>query len=574
MKQSVLKRILLTALSSIIVFVGAANIATAGELNESGWTTSDFSDREMTAGNCSVQIEDEKSVYLSHSMTSSGSAPGAWLMRESEFDDNYSIVCDISGVATDAYFESMLGIVFWSNAETGEYLEALLYQCDSVEGSWAEWENPSIQIRIFGALKQNGILMYIDNGNGWRIIGDMTSAGNYTSFGLKNGDSYTYTNKMTITKNGTDVTVKVNNKIFNASFNGYEERLAQPCSDVGVCAWSYSGFFDGFDQSLRTEVTLDKNAAGDAFVYKNEEAYLSGCEIVNGNIVIDSVEDTAFFNLFSLFGQEDVNVRLYTGEDNTAQKFRMFFDEGWIEADITDGFGVINVETLGVGDNTVKIASVNDGEVLVIERIEVPFRFVSDNYTRYEAESARLNNVQIKGKNGEYDYGVYSGFGFVGNIDYESSYLRFDIEVPVAGEYEIRLSYAVSSTITGNPTINYFDGEIQLGTFTCTCHDGWGMFSGQSVASSKIMLNVGVNTITFKKGSFNAEIDYIEVGKTKIGDYKKPSSDGNKNEFGDIFNVDTFIEGVPFSQGCQSGNVVPALTGLIIAAAFVCCRKY
>lgn len=574
MKQSALKKVLLATLSLLIAFAELADIATAKAFNEMGWSASAFSEIEISTGNCSVQIEDESSVYLSHSMTASGSVPGAWLMRESEFDDNYSVECEISGVATDLYFESMLGIVFWSNSETGEYLEALLYQCDSVEGSWAEWENPSIQIRIFGALKQNGILMYIDNGNGWRVIGDMTSDGNYTSFGLKTEDGYSYTNKMTVTKNGTDVTVQVNNKIFSSSFKGYEDSLTKPCSDVGVCSWSYSGFFDGFDQRLRTEVTLDINAAGDAFAYKNEEAYLTGCEILDGRIVIDNVEDAAFFNLYNLFGQENVNVRLYSGEGNTAQKFRVFYDEEWIEADISDGFGVFNVARLGVGDNIAKIASVNDGDVLVIDRIEVPFRFVSDNYTRYEAEYARLNNVQQKGKVGEYDYGVYSGFGFVGNIDYDSSYMRFEIEVPVAGEYEIRLSYAVAGTITGNPTINYYDGEIQLGTFTCTRHDGWGIFSEQGIANSRIMLNKGVNTITLKKGSYNAEVDYIEVGKTKIGEYKKPSSGGNKNEFGDIFNVDTFIEGVPFSKGCQSGTVIPALTGMIIVAAFVCCRKY
>ncbi len=142
------------------------------------------------------------------------------------------------------------------------------------------------------------------------------------------------------------------------------------------------------------------------------------------------------------------------------------------------------------------------------------------NPNRYEAENARLTDVQVKGKGQMYDYGTYSGTGFVGNIDTGSSEVRFSVQVEREGEYELCLCYA-SSIEEGTPTFRVFTGEGYYGEVELKNITGWGNFSLNTIASFKVSLRAGNNEIIIKKGQHNAELDFIEVG-TRLGDYKAP----------------------------------------------------
>lgn len=142
------------------------------------------------------------------------------------------------------------------------------------------------------------------------------------------------------------------------------------------------------------------------------------------------------------------------------------------------------------------------------------------NPNRYEAENARLTDVQVKGKGQMYDYGTYSGTGFIGNIDTGSSEVRFSVQVEREGEYELCLCYA-SSIEEGTPTFRVFTGEGYYGEVELKNITGWGNFSLNTIASFKVSLRAGNNEIIIKKGKYNAELDFIELG-TRLGDYKAP----------------------------------------------------
>ena len=66
--------------------------------------------------------------------------------------------------------------------------------------------------------------------------------------------------------------------------------------------------------------------------------------------------------------------------------------------------------------------------------------------TRYEAEEGIGKSVEIKGEGTNADYGVYSGTGFVGCIDYPDSAVIFTVTVETDGEYELYIRYATAMT--------------------------------------------------------------------------------------------------------------------------------
>jgi hypothetical protein len=184
--------------------------------------------------------------------------------------------------------------------------------------------------------------------------------------------------------------------------------------------------------------------------------------------------------------------------------------------------------------------------------------FLSNN-TRYEAEDAEVTDAVIKGKGQEYDYGTYSGTGFVGSIDLDSSQVSFTVTVEEDGEYEIGICYSTGITDTNmRPTYRvytqngYYD-EVIMPNVT-----GWGNFSLDTLVTTKVSLKAGENEIIIKKGKLNAELDYIEIGE-RVGEYKEPIEEPSapievEDEFG-------YLEA---DASISFTDVLPILIGIIL----------
>lgn len=210
---------------------------------------------------------------------------------------------------------------------------------------------------------------------------------------------------------------------------------------------------------------------------------------------------------------------------------------------------------LNPGNNQVVLRSVDNAD---IQFDSLMATFLSNN-TRYEAEDAEVTDAVIKGKGQEYDYGTYSGTGFVGSIDLDSSQVSFTVTVEEDGEYEIGICYSTGITDTNmRPTYRvytqngYYD-EVIMPNVT-----GWGNFSLDTLVTTKVSLKAGENEIIIKKGKLNAELDYIEIGE-RVGEYKEPIEEPSapievEDEFG-------YLEA---DASISFTDVLPILIGIIL----------
>lgn len=235
-------------------------------------------------------------------------------------------------------------------------------------------------------------------------------------------------------------------------------------------------------------------------------------------------------------GEYEVYVCYASGVEGVVPTFRIYTGEGYygeVELANLTGWGNFGASTVACARVSLKAGN---NEIIIkkgqhnaeLDYIELGAK-VGDykdpidkrnGYTRYEAEDAKFAGVVKKGQGQEVDYGTYSGTGFVGNIDLGSSEVRFSVQVEREGEYELCLCYA-SSIEEGTPTFRVFTGEGYYGEVELKNITGWGNFSLNTIASFKVSLRAGNNEIIIKKGKYNAELDFIELG-TRLGDYKAP----------------------------------------------------
>ena len=142
---------------------------------------------------------------------------------------------------------------------------------------------------------------------------------------------------------------------------------------------------------------------------------------------------------------------------------------------------------------------------------------------KYEAEDAFITNCKLKGsmEGSVADYGSYSGIGFVGEIDYDTSKIEFEVTVAEDGEYEFFVSYAIGSDAAFGPgTFNMYVNDVYYASISCTERFGWGSFAETPDFESTISLHQGDSKITFTKGYGHIELDYIGIGN-RLGDYKE-----------------------------------------------------
>ena len=307
------------------------------------------------------------------------------------------------------------------------------------------------------------------------------------------------------------------------------------------------------------------NNKKNAFEYV--DAFASDVTYTESGLQFNSESSYAEYDLFSIFTQPNKEVKVFVlGSADTINVFNGLENKN---VDIVNGVATFTT-SLVAGSNKIKLSYVD--APFTVEKIEVPFNYIQDGWTRYEAEYAKVTSGAVKGYPYEYNYGTYSGEGFVGSIDTPSSKITFTITVPEEGEYEVRISYASGAVSPAIPTLVIKQNIVKLGRFDCgKVLAGWGMFNEESISTARIMLNAGVNQISLCKDAHNVEVDYLEVG-AKVGEYKDPSDTGN-NEF--EVEEDEKLVIKKKVGGCSSKTLFVNITVLLstLTAFAVCFRK-
>jgi len=117
---------------------------------------------------------------------------------------------------------------------------------------------------------------------------------------------------------------------------------------------------------------------------------------------------------------------------------------------------------------------------------------------RYEAEEATYNNAR------EWRGLPQASQGrAVGWIDFEDSYVRFDVDAARGGEHRVFAYYCTGLASTHNVSVN---GGVRVPIRYTPL--GWGNFYFEMI---DVKLRKGANTITFAKGEGYAALDFIEI---------------------------------------------------------------
>ena len=145
-----------------------------------------------------------------------------------------------------------------------------------------------------------------------------------------------------------------------------------------------------------------------------------------------------------------------------------------------------------------------------------------EGYTRYEAEEQLVVLAVPKGIKYFVDFGTYSGFGYVGQLDSDDCYIEIPVTVSEAGEYKIRVCYAAYEA---GASFKVYSGRHGRGGNTYFYKEeftevalGWGEFSSETIIETSVCLKEGKNFILIRSGLIRCEIDYVDLGK-KIGEY-------------------------------------------------------
>ncbi|BDI28974.1 hypothetical protein CCAX7_10250 [Capsulimonas corticalis] len=143
----------------------------------------------------------------------------------------------------------------------------------------------------------------------------------------------------------------------------------------------------------------------------------------------------------------------------------------------------------------------------------------------YYAASAVVSGGQVRSGGGS------AGGQYVGGLDAASSYVKFTVNVPVAGQYAVLVAYdnnsnvdqsAAAATATHSLVVNGNTGSPITVNYPYT--GAWGSFSPTFVTGVYVTLNAGANTLQFNHGSNRAELDNIQVvipqGTSPLNYYK------------------------------------------------------
>ncbi|WP_319018985.1 RICIN domain-containing protein [Microbispora sitophila] len=134
------------------------------------------------------------------------------------------------------------------------------------------------------------------------------------------------------------------------------------------------------------------------------------------------------------------------------------------------------------------------------------------NADHYEAERATVNNVSTV------THADASNGAKIGNINYSTSYVQFDVKAPATGTYTVNVRYDNGTGATSSHLVSVNGGTAFTLSYPPT-YD-WGRFRWAQFTTA---LNAGTNTIRFSYNGTYAELDFIDVHRSGVaapGEFK------------------------------------------------------
>jgi GH43 family beta-xylosidase len=122
---------------------------------------------------------------------------------------------------------------------------------------------------------------------------------------------------------------------------------------------------------------------------------------------------------------------------------------------------------------------------------------------RYEAEHAAINSATVRTAAG----GASNG-QVVGYIDYADSWVEFrNVWAPSAGSYALTVRFANGSGASSTHNVSVNGAAATALTYPNT---GWDVWTSVTFVAT---LRAGDNTLRFSKGTYYAELDYLELNR-------------------------------------------------------------
>jgi len=122
--------------------------------------------------------------------------------------------------------------------------------------------------------------------------------------------------------------------------------------------------------------------------------------------------------------------------------------------------------------------------------------------TRYEAEHALIHRANL------FSSPLTSNGRYVGQIDFDDSYVEYQVTVPAAGRYHLDIWYANGMGTSQQQSLSVNGGPATAVSFPAT--GGWLWAAPPEKLTVSVMLNGGANTIRFTKIGF-VEHDCIQL---------------------------------------------------------------
>ncbi|MGE6574591.1 CBM35 domain-containing protein [Paenibacillus xylanexedens] len=131
--------------------------------------------------------------------------------------------------------------------------------------------------------------------------------------------------------------------------------------------------------------------------------------------------------------------------------------------------------------------------------------------SRYEAEHATIHSASL------FNNMSASNGTYVGQIDYNDSYVQFAVDAPVTGDYHVTIGYANGGTTSSTQQLTV--NEQDPATLQYPTTNGWLSEGNNDTIQTDVSLKAGRNILKFTKGTTGyAELDYIQL--KPAGDFK------------------------------------------------------
>lgn len=169
----------------------------------------------------------------------------------------------------------------------------------------------------------------------------------------------------------------------------------------------------------------------------------------------------------------------------------------------------------------------------------------------YEAENAAVTGAVLH--TGADARHLASGNAYVGGIDGANSSVAFTVNAPATGIYAMRVRYANAGSGTATHKVSV--GGRAQGEVGYPATGGW-LDTTSGIATKRVLLTKGSNTLTLAKGTGNAELDWIDV-RPDTHRYEAESAVVTDARLSDFFNdyVPGYVGGIDAATSAVTFSV-------------------